>query len=160
MVNKPKNIGTRGETATMRYAKVNGFPFAERLTLSGAHDRGDVALTPGPTVIIEVKSGKAAAQASDNQVKAWLQDTDRECIAAGADHSFLLRKRKGVGEARVKEWHAHMWVCDYLSLVGLDKDTQPRWYERVRSYDPDAFITLSYNSMLRAIRIGGYGEPL
>ena len=57
MVNKPKQIGTRAETAVARYLAANGFPHAERRTLRGREDAGDITGTPG--VCWEVKGGEA-----------------------------------------------------------------------------------------------------
>lgn len=104
MVNKPKAKGTAAETAVLRYAQHAGFPLAERLTLSGAYDRGDLMLVPGPEVIVEVKAGKQAQYASKAQIDAWLEETETERINARATVGLLVTQPRGIGTSRVHWW--------------------------------------------------------
>jgi hypothetical protein len=110
MTNRPKAIGTAGETAVVRYAREHGFPLADRLTLSGRYDRGDVQLTVG--LVAEIKAGKAAQRASYNQVLAWLEETKTERVNARADVAVLIVQRQGYGVGRVGMWS--MWTVDPL----------------------------------------------
>lgn len=129
MTNRPKQIGTAAETAVVRFAQANGFPRADRLTLSGSFDRGDIDLTGDRRVIVEVKAHKSF---SDAQVIIWLGDTERERINARADHAFLVVKRPGKGAAQVHHWWAveletvspkcaarpvYRYLGDYLTLL-------------------------------------------
>src|SRR5690606_5416001 len=88
MTNRPKQIGTKAETAVTRAAQTRGFPHAERRALRGRNDVGDVLLCPG--VVVEVKGGDMARRASDALVAKWLLETERERINAGAEHAFLV----------------------------------------------------------------------
>lgn len=57
MVNRSKAKGTAGETAIVEYLKSRGWRYAERRTLSGSKDRGDIAGIAG--VVIEAKNANA-----------------------------------------------------------------------------------------------------
>jgi len=46
MVNKPKMAGTSAESMVREYCKDRGWPYAKRLSLSGAKDVGDIDLHP------------------------------------------------------------------------------------------------------------------
>lgn len=104
MVNKPRNIGTAAETAVVRYLVANGFPHAERRSLKGNLDQGDITGTPG--ICWEVKGGAAAKNASDGQVQAWLEETERERVNAGATIGILVLQRKGIGAINAGRWWA------------------------------------------------------
>lgn len=91
---RPRDIGTAAETAVVRCLRTAGFPHAERRALRGVLDAGDVTGTPG--VAWEVKGGAAARTASDGQLVAWLAETERERLTAGADgSSCCLTSRRG-----------------------------------------------------------------
>ena len=107
MTNPSKNKGTAAESAVVRYAREHGFPLADRLTLSGRYDRGDVLLTVG--LVAEVKAGKAAQNASYNQVLAWLEETETERVNAHAETAVLIVQRTGYGIGRVESWQL-WWV--------------------------------------------------
>lgn len=98
MTNKSKAIGTRGETAVVRALRELGFPGAERRALAGAHDLGDINVSPG--VIAEVKWGKHAREASLADIAWWWRETERERGHAGAAVGLLIVQRKGYGDAR------------------------------------------------------------
>lgn len=123
-VNRSKAKGTAAESAVVRYANMNGYPFAERRPLSGAADRGDILLCPG--VIIEVKAGKTAQTASLGKVNGWLAETKRERDNAGAAIGILVIQRQGYGLYRVGDWEAwslpddhHEWLTDVPGPVML-----------------------------------------
>lgn len=73
MANPSKAKGTAAETALVNYARTHGFAQAQRLTLTGNQDRGDVILCPG--LICEVKAHKVW---SDLDIDQWLMETERE----------------------------------------------------------------------------------
>src|SRR5690606_4660297 len=52
---KPRDTGTRAETAVVRYRRDHGWPHAERRALRGNQDAGDITGTPG--VCWSVKAG-------------------------------------------------------------------------------------------------------
>lgn len=136
MTNRPKSIGTAGETAVTRYAREHGFPLADRRPLKGINDEGDILLCPG--AIIEVKSGKSAQNASYNQVLAWLEETERERVNARADTAALVVQRKGYGIGRVETWSF--------------------WYQAKYPFPGVAMRTLADG--LRMLRHSGWGDPL
>lgn len=114
---RSKDIGTRAETAVVNLARQIGYKEAERLPLHGAEDQGDIRLSRNPLIILEVKAGKAAQNASWNQIQAWMKETMKERNNAwkhAADreaefHGFLVTQRKGYGVGRVEEWC--IWTC-------------------------------------------------
>ena len=114
MKTRSKDIGTAGETAVVRASILGGFEKAERLALRGAKDCGDVRLCEG--VIVEVKAGHAAENASDAQIDVWLLDTERERRNAGAQVGVLVTKRKGVGAANADRWWAWIASDDALTI--------------------------------------------
>lgn len=103
MTNKPKVIGTQAETRVVNYLKRSGFPHAERRALAGQQDKGDILVTRG--LIAEVKAGAMAEDASDERLRGWCAETERERINAEADHAFLVVKRKGHGVHKIGGWH-------------------------------------------------------
>ena len=136
MTNPSKAKGTAAETAVVRYARAHGFPLADRLTLSGRYDRGDVLLCPG--AILEVKAGKAAQNASYGQILAWLDETERERVNAHADTAGLVVQRRGYGLGRVECWEF--------------------WYRATYPFPGVAQRPLADG--LRMLRWSGWGEPL
>lgn len=104
MTNRPRSIGTKAETAVCRYLADNGWPHAERRTLKGVLDQGDITGTPG--ICWEIKGGEAAATASDGLVSAWLEETETERINARADIGVLVMRRRGIGPLRAGDWWA------------------------------------------------------
>lgn len=105
MTNRPKRIGTSGETALVRYLRANGMPLADRLALHGSKDIGDVGDGTG-SIIFEVKSGKAAENAGDQKIADWIEETQTEQDNARADWGILVVKRAGYGDTRVGKWWA------------------------------------------------------
>lgn len=152
-MNKPKAIGTAAETAVVRAARRLGFPHAERVVLHGNLDQGDVRLTPGLTagVVVEVKGGNAARDASDLQILSWLDETEAERVNARADVAFLVTQRRGVGPARAELWWAHMHVGRLLDLRGAIRTVIPA---------DDAVVRMTLAAALAQLRASGYGEPL
>lgn len=151
MVNRPKNIGTAAETAVVRAARTRGFPHADRLTLTGNKDRGDISLTPG--VIVEVKGGEKARNASDLLIETWLTETERERQHAGADVALLVTQRRGVGYPNAQKWWA-WWRLS--SLVSLAADVPASTVPIHRTL----VVRMLLDDALTIIRTAGYGQPL
>lgn len=146
MANRPKQIGTAAETAVVRAARTRGFSNADRLTLTGALDRGDIGLCPG--VIIEVKGGEKARDASDLLIESWLAETSREAVNAGADVAFLVTQRRGVGTTNAHRW----WTWWRLSWLDDLRHERP-------SHGPDTVVRMRLDDALHLIRTAGYGQP-
>lgn len=115
MVNKPKAIGTRDETATARFFVQQGIPGVEPRRTHGRYDLGD--LVGIPDTVVEVKGGRAAERASDGQIQAWLNETVTEQYNAHVMMGLLVTKRAGYGSQRVGYWRAHMYTAMMCTLV-------------------------------------------
>lgn len=114
---RSKAIGTGGETQVVNWFKAQGFRHATRLVLHGSKDIGDVSLGDGMAVVIEVKSGHAAENATDTRMRIWLEELHAEMANAtelrGTPHyGVLIVKRKAMGAAQVGGWWA---LTPYLS---------------------------------------------
>lgn len=82
-----KRKGTGWETAVVTYLKENGVPHAERRTLNGAKDRGDIAGIPG--VVIECKNEKTVTLAT------YMDETEKERRNDNASIGAAWVKRRG-----------------------------------------------------------------
>lgn len=71
----------------MAYLRGAGASQAERRTLCGAKDRGDIAGIPG--LVIEAKS------AARMELAAWLDEAEAERVNDGADVAAVWVKRRG-----------------------------------------------------------------
>ena len=143
-------MGTATETGIVKYLRSHGFPHAERRPLSGALDRGDILVCPG--VIIEAKSGNAAAHASDGQVQKWLDETERERVNANAVIGLLVTKRKGVSDQRAGEFWAHLDGGVFCDLIYERTDGEP--YEQI-----GVPIRTHLANVVELLREAGFGEP-
>jgi hypothetical protein len=146
---RPRDIGTHTESAVVRYLAVNGFDNAERRSLRGSLDAGDITGTPG--VAWSIKGGVAAKTASDGQVDRWLTELERQRTNAAATIAVLVLQRAGIGEANAGRWWAVVQVCS-LGL-GHDDPALPCPHGRfpARLHLADACTLL---------RAAGYGTPL
>lgn len=160
MSNRPKQRGTAAETAVTRWLRDNGFPWADRLTLTGINDRGDICLLPGLAVIAEVKNHATAAtgQPAPAQLTGWMAETEKERDNAKADHAALIVKRKGTTD--VGRWFAYVPLGHLVRLergleanVGQHKvtDLWPAIYGQPVGIDVATWAQL--------LRRGGWGMP-
>lgn len=69
--------GTRWESAIVDYLRSCGWSFADRVPLSGAKDRGDVALNNGSPLVIEAKN------ANRIELSTWVDEANDE-----SDHAY------------------------------------------------------------------------
>lgn len=151
MTNRPKAIGTWTETAFVKHVRPRGFSGAERLSLHGTLDEGDVTLCPG--VMAELKGGHAAEAASDAQIAAWLIETALERRNRGAAVAFLVTKRKGKGAASAGQWWAHMSGITFCRLAYYGYDGEA-FYQQLPA------VRLTLDGALTLLRRAGYGDPL
>lgn len=165
MANKSGAIGTKTETAIVRYLHANGFAGADemtkaqRLRLKGSDDQGDIGVCPG--VMFESKGGHAAEQASDAQIAAWLAETEAERAHRGADIAALIRKRKGKGLGNAGPWWAHLPGAAFYELVLDCLPDAPMDVPVYAAYDlglPAVQMTLA--ELVVLLRRAGYGDPL
>lgn len=150
MSNKSGAIGTKTATHVARTMAIHGFPLAERRTLRGCDDWGDIN-TGNPRLVIQVKGGHAAESASDAQVASWLEITDKQRASAGADIGILVLKRKGVGYANADRWWAILTARDIVE-VQTGHDPGPRV--------PHAVVRLVLADACALLCRFGYGGPL
>lgn len=111
MSSRSKAVGTEAESAVRDYLRANGFPFADRLTLHGSKDIGDVRLGDGVPVVVEVKGGQKAVTELGSHVKEMLVEVEN----AQAETGFVIAKRRQSG--KVGDWFAVMTVDQMLAIV-------------------------------------------
>ncbi|MFC3984925.1 hypothetical protein [Streptosporangium jomthongense] len=140
---RPKDIGTAAETAVVRTLTQLGFPHAERRALAGAYDLGDITGTPG--IVWEVKGGRQTKAPSDEQIAAWMAETEVERRNAGADIGVLVLQRHGVGPKNADRWWAYLRAQHVMTVHPAGPDFPVR-------------VQLAHASLL--LRGIGYGQPL
>ena len=82
-----KRKGTAWESAIVTYLR-QWFPWADRVPLSGARDRGDVTISPGSPVI-EAKNAARVCLAE------WVDEANAEAVNAGVPWGVVWVKRRG-----------------------------------------------------------------
>lgn len=118
-MSKAKAIGTRAETAVRNYLLSVGYDplAAHRNVLKGQDDEGDVWLRESYGLIVfEIKGGKAAKDASYNQIERWFEESQKERENAKARLGFLVTQRAGVGYPRAGDWWAYAKLGDLFYL--------------------------------------------
>lgn len=116
MTRRSRDIGTAAETAVVRYLVPNGFPHAERRSLKGNLDQGDITGTPG--ICWEVKGGQTAKTASDGLIDTWMTETETERRNSRSDIGILVVQRAGIGPANAGRWWAIWRIDELLALLG------------------------------------------
>jgi sugar phosphate isomerase/epimerase len=91
-VSAGKAKGTRHESNIVAFLRANGFPWADRVPLSGARDRGDVTIGPGSPVI-EAKNQQRYSWAE------WLDEALAEAANADAPFGVVWAHRRGRSNA-------------------------------------------------------------
>ena len=107
MVNRSKAKGTTAETAVVRFLQAIGFPYAERRTLNGTHDRGDIAGIP--SVVIEVKN------CARQELPAWIAEAERERDNDNATLGVVWHKRRGTTDPA--KWFVTMSGAQFAALL-------------------------------------------
>jgi hypothetical protein len=92
MANPSKAKGTAWESKIVAALQRAGWPYAERRTLSGAQDKGDIAGIPG--WVIEAKNCR------ELKFGPWLTECHREAFNVGPQvEGAVWAKRRGFPEA-------------------------------------------------------------
>ena len=132
-MSKAKAIGTRAETAVRNYLLSVGYSELEahRNVLKGSDDEGDVWLRESTygLIVFEIKGGKAAKDASYQQIQKWYQEAETEKTNANASFGFLVTQRAGMGYPRAGEWWAYAKLGDLGSIrygIKLPEETLVR----------------------------------
>ena len=107
MVNRSKAKGTSAETAVVRFLRTIGFVQAERRTLNGILDRGDITGIPG--VVIEVKN------CARQELAAWVAEAERERDNDRASLGVVWHKRRGKTDPA--DWFVTMSGSQFASLL-------------------------------------------
>ncbi len=147
MVNRPKRIGTAGETGVVRALRAGGFPHAERPALHGINDIGDITGTPG--IAWEIKTGQTAKDASPTQIETWATEATREAVNAHADLWVLVVQRRGFAPSRAANWRAITTSHHWATLTGAPTPAVPH-----------ALIETHLAHLLVQLRAAGHGTPL
>jgi hypothetical protein len=106
-VSRSKAKGTAAETAVVRFLRAAGFTQAERRTLSGAQDRGDIAGVPG--VVIEVKN------CARQELPAWVEEAELERENDRAFLGAVFHKRRGTTDPG--RWFVTMSGDQFAALL-------------------------------------------
>lgn len=186
MVNRPRDKGTQAENMVVEYLLNNGWPYAERRSLKGINDKGDVTGCPG--LVWETKWA-----GSGLRVGPWLTETAVERLNAGADHGILVIKPRGLGAKSAGYFYAVMQFLDHESLRdqapgALLSVSEPHTFDAVTMQlelqahetsfgammpcaltmvppgakeKPDRWYRIMYlRDVVRLLRQAGYGTPI
>jgi hypothetical protein len=88
--NPSKQRGTAFEAALVNYLHRRGHPHIERRTLSGAHDRGDIAGVA--STVIEAKACRTIT------LSEWVNEAQDEARNANASIGIVVAKRRGTSD--------------------------------------------------------------
>ena len=106
-MNRSKAKGTSAETAVVRFLRTIGFVQAERRTLNGILDRGDITGIPG--VVIEVKN------CARQELAAWVAEAERERDNDRANLGVVWHKRRGKTDPA--DWFVTMSGAQFAALL-------------------------------------------
>jgi hypothetical protein len=106
-VSASKKKGTSAETAVVNFLRDSGFTQAERRTLNGAKDRGDIAGLPG--TVIEVKN------CARQELASWVAEAEIERDNDHADLGVVWHKRRGKGHPA--DWFVTMSGAQFANLL-------------------------------------------
>jgi hypothetical protein len=109
-MNKPREKGTMAESAVVGHLRENGFPYAERRSLKGSLDQGDVTGTPG--LCWEVKYANGGLR-----LGTWMAETALEKLNSFAEHAILVVKPPSLGVKSVPWWYAIMPLMEHEQLL-------------------------------------------
>lgn len=129
MVNRPRAKGTEAENMVVEYLINNGWPHAERRSLKGIKDKGDITGCPG--LVWEAKWAGAGLR-----MGTWMSQTAVERLNAGADHGILVIKPRGIGSKNTEYFYAAMHLLDHEALRDEAGDlsctvSEPRSFDTV-----------------------------
>lgn len=157
MVNRPKDIGTRAETAIVRHARPRGFPDARRVAQTGRADTGDAWLCRG--VIVESKAGAVARAASPALVAHWAAETEAERENAGAEIGLLVVQRLNRSVPGPGGWGAYLPTWAVVALTS-DRDHALDMLDEATVRVGQTLLGMTLDEALHMLRWAGYGEPL
>lgn len=107
-MSKSKAKGTAWETEIVRALREALWPHAERRTLSGTHDKGD--LNVHPKVVIEAKSHGTL------KFSEWVAEAEVEKANANAEIGVVWAKKRG--KASANDGYVVMTGDQFMYLLG------------------------------------------
>jgi hypothetical protein len=147
--------GKRAERALVAWLRAHGWPGAERTVRTGHRtrqrvsvDKGDVDGTPG--VCWQLKD---VADAALHRVPVWLNETERQRMAAGADLGVLVVKRRGHSDPG--DWWA--WVPLVTLMHGVMTPAAASGIGAARMFTVP--VRLAVADLAPILRHQGYGTP-
>ncbi len=116
MANPAKQKGTSFETAIKRYLNAKGFKKAERTSLKGGDDTGDIngiqRSTTGRQLAIQCKNQRKLS------LSGWLDDTVEQASKLGEGSlPALVVKRAGKGDKALGDTYVVMRLDDFVTLL-------------------------------------------
>lgn len=106
-MSKERAKGTNFETFIVNYLK-QFYSQAERRTLHGIHDKGDITGTD-PRLVWECKNQKIL------NFSTWLHEAEAERINANAELGMVVCKRKGYGDPA--DQYAVLKLQDLITIL-------------------------------------------
>lgn len=106
-MSRSKAKGTAAETAVVRFLQAAGFAQAERRTLNGVKDRGDISGLPG--VVIEVKN------CARQELPAWVAEAELERDNDNAALGVVWHKARGTTDPG--RWFVTMSGAQFAALL-------------------------------------------
>lgn len=100
------------ESAVVGFLRLNGFLQAERRSLKGSLDQGDVTGTPG--LCWEVKYADGGIR-----MGAWMAQTEIERLNSDSEFGILVIKPRGLGVRSVGRWYAVMSSAGHDRLLEM-----------------------------------------
>lgn len=112
MANRMKSLGTSHETAIKTWLRGNGWPYADRRTLAGASDEGDLRLSERVPFTIEAKTAKSTTDKAS--LGAFMKELVAEVENSESESGAVILKKRGTTD--VGEYYAIMpvWMLNIL----------------------------------------------
>jgi hypothetical protein len=150
--------GKEAERAIVRWARVHGYPHAERVIRTGyrtaarqSADTGDVTLCPA--VIVQAKTYTDAGR-MERAVPQWMADTEAQRVAAGAEYALLVVRRNGCAD--VGDWWCWLPGHTFTMLTAPGATRPGAGLDVPGAPNPPVRITLAAASAL--LRWAGWGD--
>lgn len=112
MANQMKSLGTSHETAIKNWLRENGWPYADRRTLAGASDEGDLRLSERVPFTIEAKTAKSTTDKAS--LGAFMKELVAEVENSNSESGAVILKKRGTTD--VGEYYAIMpvWMLNII----------------------------------------------
>jgi hypothetical protein len=105
-MSRMKSMGTSHETSIKNWLREHGWPYADRKTLAGAADEGDLRLSERIPFVIEAKTAKSTTDRAS--LGTFVKELEAEVVNANAEGGAVIFKKKGTTD--VGQYYAIMPV--------------------------------------------------